>query len=60
MTPIVLDYSISKDPRGDTLGRGTQIVMSMKSDALEYLEDSKLEGLVKKCITYYNIMIEES
>ena len=27
-----------KDPRGNTLGRGTEIVMYLKEDAKEYIE----------------------
>merc|ERR1712224_1118714 len=36
------------DPRGDTLGRGTEIKLFLKEDASEFLEQSKLEDLVKR------------
>jgi len=41
-------YTIAKDPRGDTLGRGTLVTLHIKDDALDYLEQEKLEGLIMK------------
>merc|ERR1711871_809382 len=41
-------FTIAEDPRGDTLGRGTEIKLFMKEDASEFLEQSKLEDLVKR------------
>ena len=32
----------------EALGRGTKIVLKLKEDMLEYLEESKVKGLVKK------------
>jgi len=51
------DFIISEDPRGDTLGRGTQIIIHLKSDATEYLEESKLKGLVLKYSEFINFPI---
>lgn len=34
------------DPRGNTLGRGTEITLVLKEDALEYLETLKLTELM--------------
>lgn len=42
------DYTISEDPRGDTLGRGTQLILHLKEEAQEYLEEDTLRNLVKK------------
>merc|ERR1719498_1202827 len=36
-------FSVAEDPRGDTLGRGTEIKLFLKEDASEFLEQSKLE-----------------
>ncbi|KAJ3104913.1 hypothetical protein HDU97_008771 [Phlyctochytrium planicorne] len=42
------DFTIAKDPRGNTLGRGTEITLHLKDDAIEYLETSNLESLIAK------------
>lgn len=41
-------FSIAKDPRGDTLGRGTEITMFLKEDAVEFLKQERLEELVQR------------
>lgn len=41
-------FTVSKDPRGNTLGRGTEITMFLKEDAEEFLSQYKLDELVKK------------
>lgn len=41
-------YTIIKDPRGNTLGRGTQIKLFLKADSLEFLKENRLEDIVKK------------
>merc|ERR1711871_552427 len=41
-------FSVAEDPRGDTLGCGTEIKLFLKEDASEFLEQSKLEDLVKR------------
>jgi len=41
---------IAKDPRGNTLGRGTEITMFLKDDAEEFLQQQKLEELVQVSI----------
>jgi heat shock protein beta len=42
------EFYVSEDPRGNTLGRGTQLVLQMKEDAWDFLEEDTLRGLVKK------------
>lgn len=42
------EYTLAKDPRGNTLGRGTQIIMKLKEDALEFLDVDTLRNLIKK------------
>lgn len=39
-------FAIGEDPRGDTLGRGTEITLHLKEDAEEYANFSRLERLV--------------
>jgi heat shock protein beta len=41
-------FDIYPDPRGNTLGRGTEITLVLKEDALEYLDPQKLTELVNK------------
>merc|ERR1712168_1254465 len=47
-------FSVSEDPRGDTLKRGTQISLYMKEEAMDFLEQSTLEDLVKKYSQFIN------
>ncbi|KAI9921782.1 hypothetical protein PsorP6_002066 [Peronosclerospora sorghi] len=39
-------FTITKDPRGNTLERGTEITLFLKPDALEFLDQNKLKELV--------------
>ena len=39
-------FEIYPDPRGNTLGRGTEITLVLKQDALEYLDTQKLAELM--------------
>jgi len=41
-------FTITKDVDGEQLGRGTKMVLYLKEDQLEYLEDKRVEDLVKK------------
>jgi len=50
-------YTISKDPRGNTLGRGTQITMKVKEDATEFLEEDQLKTLIKRYSEFINFPI---
>ncbi|KAI8810160.1 Hsp90 protein-domain-containing protein [Cladochytrium replicatum] len=51
------DFTIYEDPRGNTLGRGTEITLHLKEDAVTYLEDSTLETLIKKYSEFINFEI---
>merc|ERR1712038_1753374 len=50
-------YSIAEDPRGDTLGRGTQISLFLKEEAYDYLEQDTVKTLVKKYSQFINFNI---
>lgn len=39
-------FEVYPDPRGNTLGRGTEITLVLKDEALEYLETQKITDLV--------------
>lgn len=41
-------FTVAKDPRGNTLGRGTEITLFLKSDAKEFQNQDKLKGLVSR------------
>jgi len=41
-------FTLVKDPRGNTMDRGTQVVLHLKQDAHEYLDIEKVQGLIKK------------
>ncbi|PLW24357.1 hypothetical protein PCASD_06561 [Puccinia coronata f. sp. avenae] len=40
------EFKISEDPRGSNLGRGTEITLYMKEDALDFLQVDKLKELI--------------
>ncbi|KAF8913882.1 Hsp90 protein-domain-containing protein [Gymnopilus junonius] len=41
-------FEVYPDPRGNTLGRGTEITLFLKPDATEYLDEATLSALVNK------------
>ncbi|KAI8139576.1 Hsp90 protein-domain-containing protein [Fennellomyces sp. T-0311] len=51
------DFVIAKDPRGNTLGRGTQITLHLKEDAEEFLNPNALKELVEKYSEFINFPI---
>lgn len=41
-------FTVTRDTTGEQLGRGTKIVLHLKEDQLEYVEERKIKDLVKK------------
>ncbi len=41
-------YTVTEDPRGNTLGRGTEITLFLKDDALDYANQDSVKTLIKK------------
>merc|ERR1712217_358784 len=41
-------FSISEDPRGNTLGRGSRVTLHLKEDALDFLNEYKLKEVTGK------------
>lgn len=50
-------YTIASDPRGNTLGRGTLVSLHLRSDADEYLDETKLRELIRKYSEFINFPI---
>jgi heat shock protein beta len=50
-------FTVSEDPRGNTLGRGTSITMHLKEDAEEFLEEGKLKEIVTRYSQFVNVPI---
>merc|ERR1711962_551690 len=50
-------FSISEDPRGDTLKRGTQVSLYLKEEARDFLEQDTVRELVKKYSQFINFNI---
>ncbi|XP_002157524.1 endoplasmin [Hydra vulgaris] len=51
------EFSISEDPRGPTLKRGTQISLYLKEEARDFLEPNTLKDLIKKYSQFINFNI---
>jgi len=49
-------FSVYEDA-GESLGRGTKIVLSLKEDCLEFLEEERLKGLIKRYSEFINFPI---
>ncbi|PAA49835.1 hypothetical protein BOX15_Mlig026879g2 [Macrostomum lignano] len=50
-------FSINEDPRGNTLKRGTEIILHMKDEGLDWLEPSSLRDLIVKYSQFINFPI---
>jgi heat shock protein 90kDa beta len=50
-------FIVSKDPRGNTLGRGTTVSLHLKEEAQEFLEDHKLREIITKYSQFINFNI---
>lgn len=50
-------FNVFKDPRGNTLGRGTTVSLHIKEEAGEYLEVSTLDEIIRKYSQFINFNI---
>ena len=41
-------FTITRDTEGESLGRGTKMILHLKEDQLEYLEERRVKDLIKK------------
>jgi len=51
------EFSVVKDPRGDTLLRGTQISLHLKEEAYDFVEVDTVKTLIKKYSQFINYPI---
>eukprot|EP00826_Nyctotherus_ovalis_P039323 TRINITY_DN3777_c0_g3_i1.p1 TRINITY_DN3777_c0_g3~~TRINITY_DN3777_c0_g3_i1.p1 ORF type:complete len:759 (-),score=302.63 TRINITY_DN3777_c0_g3_i1:22-2298(-) len=50
-------FSVIKDPKGNTLGRGTRVTLYLKDDAIEFVEQDTLKNLAKRYSEFINYPI---
>lgn len=50
-------FTVVKDPRGNTLGRGTTVSLHVKEEAQEFLEEAKLRDIITKYSQFINFNI---
>ena len=50
-------FSVQKDPEGNTLGRGTKVILHLKEDALEYLDQATIKKMILKYSEFINYPI---
>eukprot|EP01097_Dermamoeba_algensis_P003497 TRINITY_DN2422_c0_g1_i2.p1 TRINITY_DN2422_c0_g1~~TRINITY_DN2422_c0_g1_i2.p1 ORF type:complete len:691 (+),score=232.00 TRINITY_DN2422_c0_g1_i2:269-2074(+) len=50
-------FTVVEDPRGNTLGRGTQIVLHMKEDQEDYLNTDTLRNIIRRYSEFINYPI---
>jgi len=53
-------FNIAKDDQHEPLGRGTKMILHLKEDQTEYLEERRLKDLVKKHSEFISFPIELS
>lgn len=51
-TDASASFNLAEDPRGNTLKRGTQIVLKLKPKAAKFLDDGELETVLQKYFEY--------
>ncbi|KAI8895722.1 Hsp90 protein-domain-containing protein [Globomyces pollinis-pini] len=51
------NFKLVKDPRGNTLGRGTSIILHLKPDAVNFLEQNELQNIIRKHSEFINFPI---
>jgi len=51
------EFTVTRDITGEKLGRGTKIIMLMKEDQLDYLDEKKIKEIVKKHSQFINYPI---
>jgi len=50
-------FTVTEDPRGNTLGRGTQVTLHLKEDAESFLDEAELEKLITRYSSFISFPI---
>lgn len=50
-------FTLVEDPRGDTLKRGTEVILHLSDEADDYLQVDNLKELIKKYSQFVNFPI---
>jgi len=50
-------FTVTEDPRGNTLGRGTQVTLHLKEDAESFLDEAELEKLISRYSSFISFPI---
>jgi heat shock protein beta len=50
-------FTVTKDPRGNTIKRGTKIIIDLKQDSFEFANQDKLKSLIRKYSEFINFPI---
>jgi molecular chaperone HtpG len=51
------EFSVGKDTSGEKIPRGTKIILQMKDDHIDYLEEKKIKDIVKRHSEFINYPI---
>ena len=52
-----ISFSVYKDPRGNSLGRGTTVSLHLKEEAQEFLEQHKIREIIERYSQFINFNI---
>jgi len=51
-------FTVTADPRGNTLGRGAEVILHLKEDSLEWLEQDKLRETIRRYAQFVTFPIK--
>ena len=51
-------FTVAPDPRGNTLGRGTEVVLHLRDDSLEWLDPARLREAIRRYAQFVTFPVE--